>query len=208
VKLSRFDLEQIDDTYLEGWAEGALRTLTGQLLADLKEAHDRLHQGPSNRSRPPSSAPPWGGGVADPARVADGPAAGEDGDGETDGHGSDAPRPPEERRPAPRGGSGEGPPSKPGRRKGARGPGRTPKWVIDVECLHRPTVCAGCTASLPEEAEQRAYAAYDEIGAARATPGSMGCRPATSPCSAGVPVGTGVGRSLSTVLGTGRGRSP
>ena len=37
----------------------ALRGLSLRLLADLKEARDRLNQGPENSSRPPSSRVPW-----------------------------------------------------------------------------------------------------------------------------------------------------
>jgi transposase len=37
----------------------SLRSLSGKLLADLKEAHDRLNQNPSNSSRPPSTRAPW-----------------------------------------------------------------------------------------------------------------------------------------------------
>ncbi|MBK8535426.1 MAG: hypothetical protein IPL59_10015 [Candidatus Competibacteraceae bacterium] len=45
-----------------------------QLLADLKEAWDRLNQGPENSSRPPSSRAPWertGGGSASADDAAD-----------------------------------------------------------------------------------------------------------------------------------------
>ena len=39
--------------------EQPLRTLSAKLLADLKAAHERLDQNPSNSSRPPSSRDPW-----------------------------------------------------------------------------------------------------------------------------------------------------
>ena len=59
----------------------ALRGLSVRLLADLKEARERLNQGPTNSSRPPSSRAPWERGetVANPMRrrsVADGGGTG------------------------------------------------------------------------------------------------------------------------------------
>jgi hypothetical protein len=59
MRLSRHDLAQLDDAYLAGLEEASLRALSVKLLADLKEAHERLAQNPSNSSRPPSSRAPW-----------------------------------------------------------------------------------------------------------------------------------------------------
>jgi transposase len=59
VKLSPHDLRQLDDGYLQQLPEAALRVLSSTLLADLKEAQERLQQNPSNSSRPPSSRLPW-----------------------------------------------------------------------------------------------------------------------------------------------------
>ena len=59
MQLSDHDLKQLDDDYLRSLPAEALRTLSSKLLSDLKEAHDRLNQNPSNSSRPPSSRAPW-----------------------------------------------------------------------------------------------------------------------------------------------------
>jgi hypothetical protein len=59
MRLSRHDLAQLDDAYLAGLEEASLRALSVKLLADLKEAHERLEQNPSNSFRPPSSRVPW-----------------------------------------------------------------------------------------------------------------------------------------------------
>ncbi|MBK8751801.1 MAG: hypothetical protein IPL99_09210 [Candidatus Competibacteraceae bacterium] len=59
MHLNRHSLQQIDAAYIQSLEPEALRRLSVQLLADLKEAWDRLNQGPENSSRPPSSRAPW-----------------------------------------------------------------------------------------------------------------------------------------------------
>ena len=59
MKLSPHDLQQLDEDALRRLPEAALRHLSLTLLADLKEARERLAQNPRNSSRPPSSRPPW-----------------------------------------------------------------------------------------------------------------------------------------------------
>ena len=59
VKLTLHDLQQLDEEVLRHLPEEVLRALTLTLLTDLKEAQERLHQNPTNSSRPPSSRPPW-----------------------------------------------------------------------------------------------------------------------------------------------------
>ncbi len=59
MHLSPHSLQQIDDAYLQSLDPEALRGLSSRLLADLKEAWDRLNQGPEKSSRPPSSRTPW-----------------------------------------------------------------------------------------------------------------------------------------------------
>ena len=59
MQLSRDDLTQLDEAYLRHLREDSLRDLSVKLLTDLKEAHERLAQDPSNSPRPPSSQAPW-----------------------------------------------------------------------------------------------------------------------------------------------------
>jgi hypothetical protein len=59
VQLSRYDLSQLDEGYLAKLPEAQLRALSAKLLADLKAAHERLDQNPTNSSRPPSSRAAW-----------------------------------------------------------------------------------------------------------------------------------------------------
>ena len=59
MQRSRYDLSQLDEGYLACLPEQQLRSLSAKLLADLKAAHERLDQNPTNSSRPPSSRAPW-----------------------------------------------------------------------------------------------------------------------------------------------------
>jgi|GEM_PF-2254807 len=59
MTLSDRDLSQIATDYLGDLPEGQLRSLSKQLLNDLKEARERLKQTPETSSRPPSSREPW-----------------------------------------------------------------------------------------------------------------------------------------------------
>ena len=73
MHLSDHSLRQIDDAYLRSLDPEALCGLSVRLLADLKEARERLNQGPTNSSRPPSSRAPWERGetVAEPDEAAE-----------------------------------------------------------------------------------------------------------------------------------------
>ena len=59
MKLSPHDLQQHDQDAVRRLPEAALRHLSLTLLANLKEARERLAQNPRNSSRPPSSRAPW-----------------------------------------------------------------------------------------------------------------------------------------------------
>lgn len=60
MHLSDYSLRQIDDTYIQSLDVEGLRHLSSRLLTDLQEARERLNQGPTNSSRPPSSQAPLG----------------------------------------------------------------------------------------------------------------------------------------------------
>ena len=59
MHLNDHSLRQIDDAYLRSLEPEVLYDLSLRLLADLKEAWDRLNEGPENSSRPPSSRALW-----------------------------------------------------------------------------------------------------------------------------------------------------
>ena len=66
MQLSEHDLKQLDDETIRSLQAETLRTLSMKLLADLKEARDRLNQSPDNSSRPPSTSAPWEGVDTEP----------------------------------------------------------------------------------------------------------------------------------------------
>ncbi len=61
MRLSDWDLQQIDARFLRLLSWSSLRASIVMLVDDLKEARDRLNQNSRNNSRPPSSEPPWQG---------------------------------------------------------------------------------------------------------------------------------------------------
>ena len=158
VQLSRFDLSQLDEGYLAKLPEEQLRALSAKLLADLKAAHERLDQNPSNSSRPPSSRAPWEGeDRGDPSNRPEQP------DGADDGS-----RRGEEETQKPQGKcEGQQPPSeepaehrRAGQRPGAPGHGRVQQLPIEVVLHHRPATCAGCGAALSPEDTARPHSGY------------------------------------------------
>ena len=59
MRLTDFDLRQMDEKYLAARTQEQLMRLSARLLEDLKEARDRLNRTPGNSSMPPSSQAPW-----------------------------------------------------------------------------------------------------------------------------------------------------
>jgi len=59
MKLSDYDLRQIDEERINKLSESAVKNLSITLLNDLKEARERLNQNSKNSSMPPSSEAPW-----------------------------------------------------------------------------------------------------------------------------------------------------
>ena len=122
--------------------EAGLRHLALTLLADLKEARERLAQTPQNRSRPPSSRSPWECGVPvtalapeetePPAAVlAPEPFA-------------DAERPAAAPALPAATGTRQAVKGKPGKQWGTSGVGRTQALTAQTTPAHRQAVCARC----------------------------------------------------------------
>jgi transposase len=168
MHLDEHDLGQLDEEYLLSLAPAQLQALSTKLLADLKEARDRLNQNPSNSSRPPSTRAPWeqseetsqdGGEEEDVPREAVSDAAVDrKSDDEAEIGKQDKEKP--DAKKTDRCATSHG---RPGRPKGAPGYSRTQQLPIDAECVHRPETCAACSAALGEAGEQRAYTARYEI---------------------------------------------
>ena len=168
--LSDHSLLQLDDEYLRTLERTALCDLSVRLLADLKEARERLKQNPSNSSRPPSSRAPW---ERVPGKAEDDP------DGEAH---EDLPPAADEKRPDPKADRGEAPPAaapaegapagaekkgpakrRPGKQPGAPGKGRTQVLRADAAEHHRPDRCAGCGRRLSPDAPRQVYTAFSTV---------------------------------------------
>lgn len=170
MKLSQHDLQQLDDDALRRLPEEALRTLSSTLLADLKEARERLQQNPTNSSRPPSSRAPWERGqpaakgkptAATPTPSTDTGAADAEG-----GPAADAPTTTDESAagaPGADGGAQTQPKRKPGKQPGAPGVGRTQVFKAHVPEIHRPAVCAVCGQALADDAPSAVYTAFQSL---------------------------------------------
>ena len=176
MKLSPHDLQQLDEDALRRLPEAALRHLSLTLLADLKEARERLAQNPRNSSRPPSSRPPWEHAPpADPPGPADQPAP-------------EAPVPPADAPPAdpptttppPAAGPTDGSPDgqaekrRAGKQVGAPGVGRTQVFTAHDTEAHRPAVCACCGQPLSATAPAVSYTGFQALdvdGGDAAVPG-------------------------------------
>ena len=155
MHLSDHSLRQIDDVYVQSLDVDALRGLSLRLLADLKEARDRLNQGPENSSRPPSSRAPWErkGGARDADADAEADAIAADGDREPE---------PAETKAAEAKAAEAKAARKPGKQPGAPGIGRTQVFEAHEEQTHYPDRCAGCGRSL-ERAEAVAYTGFQAV---------------------------------------------
>ena len=161
MHLSPHSLRQIDDAYLQSLEVEALRGLSMRLLADLKEAWDRLNQGPENSSRPPSSRAPWerkngGGRASDAGAEAEAEAA--DGDLEP----APVAAKPAEAQPAEAQPAQTPAARKPGKQPGAPGIGRTQVFQANAEQAHYPATCAGCGRPL-EPAGAVAYTGFQAV---------------------------------------------
>jgi transposase len=160
VHLSDHSLRQIDDAYLRSLEPEALRGLSSRLLADLKEARERLNQGPTNSSRPPSSRAPWERGeplILPDDTEASLPVAAEPAE-ETPADGPPTEVPPATVKPVAVTST-----RKPGKQPGAPGVGRTQVFEAREVIPHYPAVCAGCGQPLTDPVGAVAYTGFQAV---------------------------------------------
>ncbi len=170
MHLNRHSLQQIDAAYIQSLEPEALRRLSVQLLADLKEAWDRLNQGPENSSRPPSSRAPWERTRGESAPVDD---AADDvlmlapDDVKPDDVKPVAVKPVAVKP------TDLPPPRRPGKQPGAPGFGRTQVFQAHEEQAHYPSECAGCGEPLAG-ALTVAYTGFQAVDLRLGEPGQPG----------------------------------
>jgi len=181
MRVSDHSLRQLDEGYLRTLKTEALQDLSVRLLADLKDARDRLGAGPWNSSQPPGSRPAWEQGLGRPTGLATGiaqvlGAAPTDllpvDSSLTDPAALDpAPIDPAVTDPAPTDPASTHVPTGSARREravpkhvgkqiGAAGVGRTQVLTAQEHVQHRPQVCAGCGQALAVDAPAQDYTGF------------------------------------------------
>jgi transposase len=177
MKLSDYDLRQIDEERINKLSETAVKNLSITLLNDLKEARERLNQTSKNSSIPPSSEAPWDKAshyedeeqddessddieALDKALHADKQALASDCCSDE----IDTPSPSQESsdtatQPAPP----QVLPRKPGKQPGAQGFGREQKITVHQHQHHYPTQCVLCADVFNAEHTGVAYTAFDTL---------------------------------------------
>jgi hypothetical protein len=172
MHLSDHSLRPIDDAYLRSLEPEALRGLSVRLLADLKEARERLQQGPTNSSRPPSSRAPGerGENPALPDEEALPPVAAAPGE-PTPADGPPPEVPPPVVKPA-------AAPSarKAGKQPGAPGVGRTQGFAAHEVIPPYPKVCAGGGRMLTAPVAAGAYTGVQSVDLRRGGANDPGLR--------------------------------
>jgi transposase len=159
MKLDRHDLQQLDEDALRRLPEAALRALSATLLADLKEAYERLHQTPTNSSRPPGSRAPWERHPPVAASAADAkPPPADDPPSESPAATDAAAAAAGANKKEP-----SAPPRRPGKQRGAPGVGRTQRFTAHTTAVHRPPCCAVCGGALAADAPAVCYTAFQAL---------------------------------------------
>lgn len=149
MRLSDFDLEQLDSDRLSVLSLEEKDTLLPKLIDDLKEARDRLNQNSQNSSRPPSSKPPWETGKRSSFSDEEEDQDGIDEDEQSDGDGND-PSNDTESSPTDKDREGEAYSTigVPGRKPGMKGHGRKVELAVTSEEMYLPTKCCVCDCEL------------------------------------------------------------
>ena len=157
MRLTPHDLMQLDNGYLESLTPEALRNVSKKLLADLKEAVDRLNQNSNNSSVPPSSRPsylgiPFGEGSdltqdSDETIGAKGEVPKAEAKQKEDNH--DSPKDVSTGDESSSCDQSSNPRRKPGKQVGAPGFGRSQRMTVHRIEEHRPVSCSACDQPLP-----------------------------------------------------------
>jgi len=192
MKLTEYDLKQINNETLDRLSSGEVLSFTKTLLADLKEAMDRLNQNSNNSSRPPSSTPPWGSGTnpnitdqndvgSDNSKHDDNTDDDGDNNSHHDNHVSD--NVPDESNLSGGQEASVTPlqPIKPppvkrtaGKQEGAEGFGRTQDLPVTDIVYHAATHCAVCLALLWSPLEPSTWTGFYSIDVTEHTQGQIG----------------------------------
>ncbi len=177
MRLSDHDLSQLTEEELLELPEAVLRRLSVKLLADLKEARERLKQNSRNSSRPPSSDKPWDNTAEQEDEE---PSLQDSLSPIKDTTDTDKLDPPTKKATDPQDNVRSAPEKrKPGKQPGAAGYGRTQKIAVTTEVYHYPSICARCDRELSEDTATLpvgacAYTAFETVDVIWADPKNPG----------------------------------
>jgi hypothetical protein len=154
--LKHHDLRQLNEERIRELGEKdphALAELSVRLPNDLKELWERVHQNPSNSSRPPSSRLAWSSAETDEEDTESAPEAEADWEEPVAEAGAEPPsarnaEASDKRSAKDCKSNGSAARRKPGRQPGAPRFGRTQKLTVTDWEAHRPSTCALCVAVL------------------------------------------------------------
>lgn len=164
MTLSDRDLSQLDTAYLDDLPERSLRSLSKQLLLDLKEARERLNQSPDTSSRPPSSREPWESSTCpDPGQVDDSKEADEPSLDPAETQAIDQAPAEDASQAEPKSNTDTPPPGKAGRQPGRQGHSRELSLPVTKTIPHHPACCAGCRDVFPDDTVYHIWTARYEL---------------------------------------------
>ena len=175
MKLSDYDLRQIDEERINKLSETAVKNLSITLLNDLKEARERLNQNSKNSSMPPSSEAPWDKASNYEDEEKDDESSGDIETLDKAIH-ADTRSLPKDRRPDEINSLSlseassetatthhQGSPRKPGKQPGAQGFGREQKITAHQHEHHYPDQCVLCDDVFNSKHNSVAYTAFDTL---------------------------------------------
>jgi len=177
MKLSDYDLRQIDEERINKLSETAVKNLSITLLNDLKEARERLNQNSKNSSIPPSSEAPWDKASKYEDEEQDNESS-DDIEALDKAIHADTRSLPKDRRPdeinspslfeassdtATQPAPPQVPPRKPGKQLGAQGFGREQKITVHQHEHHYPAQCVFCDGVFNSKHNSVAYTAFDTL---------------------------------------------
>lgn len=176
MRLSDFDLRQMDDEWISRLPPDRLRNALQRALEDLKEARDRLNMNPGNSSRPSGSMAPWESTSPASTQQTDSDASEPDKADNAKTPNVEAPSG-EDANPDATSLKQDGSKSvrrSRGKQPGAPGYGRTQILPVTGTDNHVPELCAACGAALSHDGQQQAWTAWDQIDVVPLSSGQTG----------------------------------
>jgi transposase len=188
MKLTGHDLKQISDSTLEHLSQEQLLLFSKQILADLKEAMERLNQNSNNSSKPPSSRAPWEAVpenldhedkddfVSEPSSKNDDLLSSEDEGLDTAPENTASDSQPSSQKETDDSSINKPPfvKRKAGKQFGAEGYGRTQSFSITGTVYHAPMYCTLCNATLGDHETQLAWTAFYSLDIAERVAEQLG----------------------------------